>query len=176
MFIFSVKTGSKYKSFYTNWQAVANAIALSLLLSGCSQPFRVADTQWQTYKNSRYDFEFPYPRNWTVLATPDNDDGVVLVSPRSQNVEIRGWASNLSQEPKNAIPPNFQTTQGVSGVLLVEVGQQEGSMKLTLTQGKVTYYWQGKSPSQEFSNYYPLFYYIAQQYRIYRESGIGEEG
>ncbi|MBD2496954.1 hypothetical protein [Nostoc sp. FACHB-280] len=166
MFIFSVKTGSNWRNIYTRYQTVASAIALSLLLSGCSQPFKVSETQWQTYKNSRYNFEFPYPSNWTVLATPDNDDGVVFVSPRSQKVEIRGWASNLSQETKNAIQPNFQTTQGVSGVLLVEVGQQEGSMKLTLTQGKVTYYWQGKSPSQEFSNYYPLFYYIAQQYRV----------
>ncbi|MBU7585077.1 MAG: hypothetical protein KAF91_19640 [Nostoc sp. TH1S01] len=162
----SVKTCSYKQKNYTKYQNIKSAIAFLLLLSGCSQPFRVSDTQWQTYSNSRYGFEFPYPSNWTVLAVPENDDGIVLVSPRSQNVEMRAWASNLSPDTKNVIQPNFQTTQGVSGVLLVEVGQQEGAMKLTLTQGKVTYYWQGKSPSQEFSNYYPLFYYIAQQYRI----------
>ena len=53
-------------------------------------------------------------------------------------------------------------------MLVVEVGQQVSSMTLTLTQGQVKYYWQGQSNSQEFQNYYRLFYYIAQQYRIPR--------
>jgi hypothetical protein len=64
------------------------------------------------------------------------------------------------------LKPNFQTAQGISGVLLVEVNQQVGSMTLTLTQGQVKYYWQGRSKSQDFQDYYRLFYYIAQQYRI----------
>jgi hypothetical protein len=64
------------------------------------------------------------------------------------------------------IKPNFQTTQGVSGVLVVEVDRGVGSMTLTLTQEQVKYCWQGKSKSQEFQDYYRLFYYIAQQYRI----------
>ncbi|MBE9205488.1 hypothetical protein IQ244_02855 [Nostoc sp. LEGE 06077] len=162
----SVKTCSYTKRNYTKYSGVVGAIALSLLLWGCSKPFSVSDTQWKTYSNSRYSFEFPYPSNWTVVAAPENDDGIALVSPRSQNVEIRAWASNRLPDVANAIQPNFQTTQGISGVLLVEVDQHVGLMKLTLTQGQVTYYWQGKSPSQEFSKYYPLFYYIAQQYRI----------
>ncbi|MBD2441096.1 hypothetical protein [Nostoc sp. FACHB-110] len=167
MFCSSVKTCSYKQSIYTNSKNIAGAIALSWLLSGCSKPFSVLDTQWQTYSNPRYGFEFPYPSNWTVLATPDNQDGIALVSPRSQTVQIRAWASNrLANAGNNSIKPNFQNNQGVSGVLLVEVGQQVGSMKLTLNQGNITYYWQGQSPSQEFSHYYPLFYYIAQQYRI----------
>ncbi|MBE9003759.1 hypothetical protein IQ259_01615 [Fortiea sp. LEGE XX443] len=145
-----------------------------MMLWGCVAPsVNVSGTQWKNYKNSRYGFEFPYPSNWTVLAAPENNDGIALVSPRSQTVEIRAWASNQlpdtvndKHNSKKNINSNFQTNQGVSGVLLVEVGQQIGSMKLTLTQGKITYYWQGHSPSQDFSNYYPLFYYIAQQYRI----------
>lgn len=162
----TVKACSYQQKIYTKYKSVAGAIALSLLLWGCSKPFSVWDTQWKTYSNSHYDFEFPYPSTWNVLATPDNEDGIALVSPRSQTVQMRAWASNRLSNAGNEIESNFQTTQGVSGVLLVEVGQQFGTMKLTITRGKVTYYWQGQSLSQEFSNYYPLFYYIAQQYRI----------
>lgn len=61
---------------------------------------------------------------------------------------------------------NFQTAQGVSGVLTVFVGNQQTEMTLRLTQGQVNYYWQGRCESQEFDHYYRFFYYIAQQYRI----------
>ncbi|MBD2448844.1 hypothetical protein H6G76_17115 [Nostoc sp. FACHB-152] len=166
MSIISVKTCTSKQNIYTKYKSVAGAIALSLLLWGCSKPFSVSDTQWKTYSNSRYGFEFPYPSNWNVLATPENADGIALASPRSQTVQIRAWASNRLPDAINKNETNFQTTQGVSGVLLVDIGQKVGSMKLTITQGQVTYYWQGQSLSQEFSDYYPFFYYIAQQYRI----------
>jgi hypothetical protein len=169
MSIFSVKTRIYKQNIYTKYTSVAGAIALLLLLWGCSKPFSVSDTKWQTYSNSRYGFEFPYPSNWNVLATPENADGIALVSPRRQTVQIRAWASNQLLDAIDKNEPNFQTTQGVSGVLLVDIGQQVGSMKLTITRGHVTYYWQGQSLSQEFSDYYPLFYYIAQQYRISRD-------
>jgi hypothetical protein len=39
-------------------------------------------------------------------------------------------------------------------------------MTLTLTQSQVKYYLRGRSKSQDFQDYYRLFYYIAQQYRI----------
>jgi len=162
-----VKTCISSIKKYTKYQTLAGAIALSLMLWGCIAPsVNVSDTQWKTYKNSRYGFEFPYPSNWNVLAAPENADGIALVSPRNQSVEIRAWASNRLPDGANNLNSNFQTTQGVSGVLLIEVDHQVSLMKLTLNQGKVTYYWQGKSQSQDFSKYYPLFYYIAQQYRI----------
>jgi hypothetical protein len=37
---------------------------------------------------------------------------------------------------------------------------------LTITQAELEYYWQGQSDSQDFQNYYRLFYYIAQEYKI----------
>lgn len=170
MFIAAVKTRSLGRRMY----AFASGVGTAIALWGCSvSSFKAADLTWKTYSNSRYGFEFPYPSNWNSLATPANNDGIVLVSPQNQSVEIRGWAgyqlpasSIEGQEAVKNINYNFQTAQGVSGVLVVEVGQQVSSMTLTLTEGDVKYYWQGQSNSQEFQKYYRLFYYIAQQYRI----------
>jgi hypothetical protein len=148
--------------------------ALCLTLWACSTLILdITSISWKTYSNSRYGFEFPYPSNWTPSITPTNDDGIALVSPRNTNVEIRGWASNrlaqpIDEDSETSANYNFQTNQGLRGRLLVETGNTFSSMKLTLIQNQVEYHWQGKSPSQEFSNYHPLFYYIAQQYRITR--------
>jgi hypothetical protein len=148
--------------------------ALCLTLWACSTPvIDIGSISWKTYSNSRYGFEFPYPSNWTPSITPTNDDGIALVSPKSSDVEIRAWASNRLAQPIDAgreisANYNFQTTQGLKGRLLVETGNTVSSMKLTLIQNQVDYHWQGKSPSQEFSGYYSLFYYIAQQYRVTR--------
>ncbi|MEA5504241.1 hypothetical protein VB735_14170 [Halotia wernerae UHCC 0503] len=155
---------------YTNIQTTGVAIALLIILWGCSAPsLNGSDLTWKTYHNERYGFEFPYPSNWTALSAPINDDGIALISPQNNTVEIRAWAvnrlPNLLTKDQN-INSNFQTAQGVSGEMLVEVGQQVSLMKLTLTQGQVKYYWQGRSQNQEFPDYYRLFYYIAQQYRI----------
>jgi hypothetical protein len=157
-----------------NGKLILCLCTLLFMLWGCSAPStNVSNASWKTYTNSRYGFEFPYPSNWETLAAPSNDDGIAFVSPRNQSVEIRGWASNqlsdvTPQESDTKIPtsPNFKTVQGVSGMLLVDVGHSVSSMTMTLTQNQVKYYWQGRSPSQEFPDYYRLFYYIAQQYRI----------
>ncbi|MHC5933580.1 hypothetical protein [Nostoc sp.] len=154
--------------------SVSGAIALSIILWGCTaSDFNAGAIAWKTYSNSRYGFEFPYPSNWTSLAAPANDDGIAFISRQDNSVEIRGWASQqlansivTNQESVKKIKPNFQTAQGVSGVLVVEVDQQVGSMTLTLTQSQVKYCWRGRSKSQNFPDYYRLFYYIAQQYRI----------
>jgi hypothetical protein len=163
----TVKTLEFIKFFYTKFTCIGTAIALLLILYGCSAPvFNVTDITWRTYKNVRYGFEFPYPSNWNALATPTNADGVVFVSAKSNSVEIRAWASNQLIESPTSEKYNFQTTQGLTGILGIEASNSVSSMTLTLTQHKVKYNWQGQSPSQEFPNYYPLFYYIAQQYRI----------
>lgn len=180
-----MRTCSLTQNIYTNAQSVRKAMpniklgciyALFTILWGCAAPnFNASNITWKTYTNSRYGFEFPYPSNWTALTAPENNDGIAFVSPQNNTVEIRGWAVNQlpeslskNQDFEKAIKPNFQTTQGISGVMLVEVGQQVSSMTLTINQGQVKYYWQGRSQSQEFQDYYRLFYYIAQQYRIRR--------
>lgn len=169
----ATKTRRKRKT-YANASGVGKAIALSLILCGCNAPsFINSGVTWKTYTNSRYGFEFLYPSTWTSLPPPENNDGIAFVSPQNTKVEIRGWGGNrlpdaiiTDKNAKKTINPNFKTNQGVFGVLEVEVGSQESSMTLTLTKGEVKYYWQGRSPASEFSNYYRVFYYIAQQYRI----------
>jgi hypothetical protein len=169
---------SKYlnlkKIIYTFVFCFSSTFVLFLMLFGCAtSDFDVKNITWKTYNNSRYGFEFPYPSNWSSLKAPENNDGIVFVSPQNKSVEIRGWASkqlleSIIQDPKTRTNKNsnFQTAQGISGVLVVEINQKLASMTLTLTQGQVNYYWQGRSESQEFQDYYRFFYYIAQQYRI----------
>ncbi|MBN3922874.1 hypothetical protein [Nostoc sp. NMS4] len=150
--------------------SVSGVIGLLVMLWGCTvNDFNAGAIAWKTYSNSRYGFEFPYPSNWTSLAAPANDDGIAFISPQDNSVEIRGWASHQlpsDRESVKKIKSNFQTTQGVLGVLVVEVDRQVGSMTLTLTQSQVKYCLRGRSKSQNFQDYYRLFYYIAQQYRI----------
>jgi hypothetical protein len=150
------------------------AIALAVTLGGCNGVSKTTVApRWEIYTNPRYSFQFPYPSNWTALPAPDNGDGQAFVSLQNPEVDIRGWAGNKlpnwEKRHKNAqktVNSNFQTAQGVSGTLTVEVGKQASTMKLTINQGQLRYYWQGRAPSQQFGNYYNAFYYIAQQYRI----------
>jgi hypothetical protein len=53
---------------------------------------------WNTYRNPRYKFEFPYPSNWVSLLMPDNRDGRVFRDPHSSSFEIKGWAANKFSE------------------------------------------------------------------------------
>ncbi|MEA5617371.1 hypothetical protein VB711_05895 [Cronbergia sp. UHCC 0137] len=150
------------------------SVSTAMILWGCSgNGFESSNQTWKTYRNSRYGFEFPYPGNWDALANPDNSDGIVLVSPQDKTVEIRSWAGkelpksgNLEEEMAKKTNHNFQTAQGVSGILVVKVDQQVSSVRLTITRNQVEYYWQGQSNSQKFETYYRLFYYIAREYRI----------
>ncbi|MFN6465688.1 MAG: hypothetical protein RMZ41_028235 [Nostoc sp. DedVER02] len=166
------KTCSLGRRIYRFATSVSGVIALLIILWGCTaNDFNAGAIAWKTYTNSRYGFEFLYPSNWTSLAAPANDDGIAFISPQDKSVEIRGWASQQlpnDRESVKKIKSNFQTAQGVSGVLVVEIDRQIGSMTLTLTQSQVKYCLQGRSKSQDFQNYYRLFYYIAQQYRIFK--------
>jgi hypothetical protein len=167
--ILAAKALRSRQFFYTRITWISAAIACLLILYGCFAPsLDVTDITWKTYKNSRYGFEFPYPSNWKTLLKPTNADGIVFVSPKNNSVEIRSWASNQILESTKPQQLNFQTTQGLTGILEVEVGNSVSAMTLTLTQNQVKYNWQGRTPSKEFQNYYPLFYYIAQQYRLSR--------
>ncbi|MHC0063034.1 hypothetical protein ACWATR_08920 [Nostoc sp. UIC 10890] len=164
------KTCSLGRIIYRFAASVSGVIALLIILWGCTgNDFNAGAIAWKTYSNSRYGFEFPYPSNWNSLAASENGDGIAFISPQDNSVEIRGWASHQlpnTQESVKKIKHNFQTAQGVSGVMVVEVDQRVGSMTLTLTHSQVKYYLQGRSKGQEFPDYYRLFYYIAQQYRI----------
>lgn len=148
-------------------------ILCGLTLSGCNASSFNDIIEWKTYRNSRYGFEFPYPSNWNALTPPENDDGIVFVSPDHQSVKIRGWAGHrlsdsVAKNPRSTkkVNPNFETAQGISGVLKVEVGEGISLMRLKLTQDRLNYYWQGRSPSEDFQDYYKFFNYIAKQYRI----------
>lgn len=166
------------------------------MLSGCQASNSGSPGSWSTYRNQRYNFEFPYPKNWVSVPMPDNGDGGAFRDPKNSSVEIRGWAANklpetgvsptsrefyegqprlknktsaLAVTAKNAPKSqqqNFTTEQGLTGKLKVKIGSQTSLMTLTLNQGKVEYNWQGQCDSKQFADYYRFFYYVASQYRV----------
>ncbi len=169
---------------------------LALMLLSCQPSNLGSSGSWSTYRNQRYNFEFPYPSNWVSVPMPDNGDGRAFRDPQNPTTEIRGWAANqlpesvtprsskglyegrhrLENKPlslngkakdlPNFQPPNFTTEQGLKGNLEVEVGSDISVMRLTLSQGKVQYNWQGQCDNKKFPSYYRFFYYVASQYRI----------
>ena len=152
--------------------AMISVVGIGMIFWGCrANDFQVKNVTWKTYKNDRYGFEFPYPHTWQELRNPDNSDGVVLVLPNKKNLEIRSYASKpllkFSRKTQGKVY-NFRTNQGVFSVLTVEVREKVTVIKLTITQEKLEYFWQGQSDSQEFKKYYRLFYYMAQEYKINR--------
>jgi hypothetical protein len=150
--------------------AIISGVGIGMISWGCNaNNSQLQETRWNIYRNNRYGFEFPYPNTWQQLGNPDNSDGIALVSPNKKNVEIRAYASKplLKFATENPQPvPNFRTHQGFSGVLAVEAGEKVTVIKLTISQENLEYHWQGQSGSKDFQNYYRLFYYIAQEYKI----------
>lgn len=170
-------------------------VPLAVMLFSCRTINLSSQGSWSIYRNQRYNFEFPYPSNWVAVPMPDNGDGGGFRDPQNSSTEIRGWAGNklsetvaprssdrlhrqkhsfkheassLKERAKNSRKSqqqNFTTEQGLSGKLEVEVGSDISLMRLTLSQGKVQYNWQGQCDSKQFANYYRFFYYIASQYR-----------
>lgn len=157
---------------------VVSITPLVVILFGCSTTTLDEQDTWTIYRNPRYNFEFPYPTNWESFPMPDNRDGRAFRDSNHPSAEIRGWAAN--QLPAIDMPSyhnrlinsspaelqNFTTQQGFTGQLQVEVGAKTSLMTLTLSQGKVQYYWQGQCDSKVFANYFRLFYYMASQYRL----------
>lgn len=150
--------------------AITCTVGIGMIFWGCNANNLQPQNQiWKIYKNPRYGFEFPHPNTWQELGNPDNSDGIALAPANQKTVEIRAHVSKpLFTSPKPNPQPvyNFRTNQGFSGVMSIEVGDQVTVIKLTITQAELEYHWQGKSSSQEFANYYRLFYYIAQEYKI----------
>jgi hypothetical protein len=171
---------------------VAGITPLVIMLLSCRASNIGSQSNWDTYRNPRYGFEFPYPSNWVPFPMPDNRDGQAFRDPQNASSEIRGWAANklsetvdsqtkkeghrLNLEPSPSSMPakdspkfqeqNFTTEQGVTGKLRVEIGSDTSLMTLTLSQGNVLYNWQGQCNSEQFADYYRFFYYVARQYRL----------
>lgn len=149
---------------------------LLCLIFGCNTTrLQGHENSWKTYQNARYGFEFPYPSGWYKIK-PDNDDGIMFISPQKSSVQIRGWAGNQIVPHTNrdidtkisANNSNFKNIQGIPGMITVEIGATESLITLKLAQKRIKYFWQGRSPSQEFDKYYQFFYYMAQNYRLPR--------
>lgn len=148
-------------------------ILVGLLIFGGCRPIAQAEmpNRWQTYRNPRFDFEFPYPEGWVESAPPENRDGVTFSDPKNPQVTIRAWAESLRslQKSQPKPEPNFKTEQGVSGRLEVKI-ESQSSFTVTFHQNNVEYNWQGTAPNQQFSDYYRFFSYVASRFRIPNKS------
>ncbi|WP_199313475.1 hypothetical protein [Leptolyngbya sp. FACHB-671] len=155
-------------------------VVSTALLLGCDR-LLAPESAWETYRNSRYGFEFLYPKDWIAEPPPDNQDGQVFRAPDRPGVKVAGWASQIpatsgevtegeATEPDKILPDpikeNFVTEQGLPGELEVQIAAETSSLNLTLEHEGVIYRWQGRSPSQQFEDYYKFFSYVASHYRV----------
>ena len=141
----------------------------ALALSGCGDRPLLPPNSWSTYDNPRFGFEFPYPRDWVASPSPSNLDGRTFSHPKNPEVRVTGWGGYLLERDvggSEVTSANFTTDGGVKGKLTVEVESQVTSIHLTLRDEGVTYHFEGRSPSQEFADYYRLFYDMASRYQI----------
>jgi hypothetical protein len=155
-------------------------LVAAAMLSGCDR-LLTPESGWETYQNSRYGFEFLYPKGWIAEPPPDNQDGQAFRAPDRPGVTVAGWASqipdisdeaaegeshDLASISPDPVKENFVTEQGLPGELGVQIASETSSLNLTLEYEGVIYRWQGRSPSQQFENYYKFFSYVASQYRV----------
>lgn len=153
-------------------------LAVAVGLSSCRPSGFQPASSLGTYRNARYEFEFPYPKDWIAAEPPTNGDGQAFSDPKNPKVEIRGWAGyrlpsagdngkhKTANDESETLKQNFTTQQGVTGELEVNLGPEISSMTLTLVQDKLQYNWYGQSPSKKFAGYYQFFYNIASQYKV----------
>ncbi|MGB3561314.1 MAG: hypothetical protein WBA24_22455 [Geitlerinemataceae cyanobacterium] len=142
-----------------------------LLLGSCGSGEIDFPLSSKTYKNPRFGFESIYPGDWRSTPSPSNLDGRTFYHPRNPDVQISVWAGyQLSSPQSDSLLPNsmenFTTRQGLNGALRVEVGTQTSVLHLTLVDDRVSYHFEGRSPSLSFADYYSLFYDVARQYQI----------
>ena len=102
---------------------------------------------------------------------PSNLDGRMFYHPQNQEVRVTGWGGHLLRDDRDGnlgevTSANFTTDEGVKGKLTVEVASEVTSVRLTLMEEGTIYHLEGRSPSEEFADYYRLFYDMASQYRI----------
>lgn len=164
-------TGSGWTQRLGRWMGLGLVVGLA----SCARPAVESVRTWKVYQNPNYGFEFPYPDNWVPAPLSDSQDGRRFRNPYSTDVEILGWASHVSsvlgdssEQVRRSVlaAPNFTTRQGLRGQLRVEIGPTVSLMTLTLTEDGVVYFWQGRSPSGQFSQYYEFFNYVARQYYV----------
>lgn len=144
-----------------------------LLLGSCSARSIHSAVSVKTYKNQRFGFESIYPETWRATPPPSNLDGQTFYHPQNPDIQISVWAgyqvpSSQSDRSSANSSQNFTTRQGLSGALTVEVGTQTSLIHLTVVEERVSYHFEGRSPSLEFADYYRLFYDLASEYQIDR--------
>jgi hypothetical protein len=152
--------------FEKRWRRAIAAIGLAIAIASCQT--REPSSALTTYNNRRFGFELVYPQAWISEPPPSNLDGRVFRDPRQPDVTILGWAGYelTGDRLSSPAPTNFTTRQGRTGTLTVEVGSQTSAMRLTLVGDRVSYHFEGKAPSQDFANYYGLFYQVASQLSV----------
>jgi len=149
------------------WRKALKALILLCALvsvSACSASPSLDN--WKIYQNPRYGFTFPYPQHWQALPPPENLDGQIFAHPDRPEIQIQGFARSQVDLKGLEDGPNFVTNQGIKGVLTPTVETTTSRLTLRIYSHQVYYVWEGRSPSSEFAQYYPLFEQIAREYTI----------
>lgn len=149
------------------WRKALKAlIPLCVLISVSACSAHSPSSNWKIYQNPRYGFTFPYPHQWQAQPPPENQDGQIFSHPDRPEIQIQGFAQSQVEPQGLENGPNFVTNQGIKAVLTPTLETTTSRLTLRIYSHQVYYVWEGRSPSSEFAQYYPLFEQIAREYTI----------
>lgn len=126
-------TGTRYSVRWDNLMDLFTRLALGITDKDLGEVGNAETTNWQTYKNSEYGFEFKYPNNWKTLGDQTICEGDCINKDNIQIVKVvYGVNADGSVNDRNSYLERFASG---GGYLKISVIGGKGYYDVNETKG-----------------------------------------